>query len=212
MAHRILIITDCAVDADVLTDVLGSARDGPFEVEWVRQLATGIKRLRMGGIDAILVDLMLPDSVGIASFDMLFAATPHTPIMTLCTVEDEDLALEAVQHGAQGYLAKGHFVSVLVPQTIRNIIKRKAVEETIYKEKTRAEIALNSIGDAVICTDMQGVIDYLNIAAEEITGWSREEAYGRPLGEIFKISYGVTRECERNTVELVLQTNTSVDL
>lgn len=212
MAHRILIITDCAVDADVLTDVLGSARDGPFEVEWVRQLATGIKRLRMGGIDAILVDLMLPDSAGIASFDMLFAAAPHTPIMTLCTVEDEDLALEAVQHGAQGYLAKGHFVSVLVPQTIRNIIKRKAVEETIYKEKTRAEIALNSIGDAVICTDMQGVIDYLNIAAEEITGWSREEAYGRPLGEIFKIINGVTRECERNTVELVLQTNTSVDL
>jgi diguanylate cyclase (GGDEF)-like protein/PAS domain S-box-containing protein len=212
MAYRILIITDHPVDANILTDVLGSARDGPFEVEWVRYLATALKRLSMGGIDAVLVDLVLPDSKGIDTFDLLFSASPHMPIMTLGTVEDEGLAVEAVQRGAQGYLAKGYFASSLVPQTIRNIIQRKAVEQSFYKEKARAEIALNSIGDAVICTDMQGNIDYLNIAAETITGWIREEAFGHPIGDVFKIVSGVTREPVRNTVELVLQKNEVIGL
>ncbi|MFZ6748180.1 putative bifunctional diguanylate cyclase/phosphodiesterase [Undibacterium sp. Ren11W] len=212
MAYRILIVTDHPVDANILTDVLGSARDGPFEVEWVRYLATALKRLSMGGIDAVLVDLVLPDSKGIDTFDLLFSASPHTPIMTLGTVEDEGLAVEAVQRGAQGYLAKGYFASSLVPQTIRNIIQRKTVEQSFYKEKARAEIALNSIGDAVICTDMQGNIDYLNIAAETITGWDREDAFGHPIGDVFKIVSGVTREPVRNTVELVLQKNEVIGL
>ena len=176
------------------------ARDGPFEVEWVKLLATGLKRLRMGGIDAILLDLALPDSAGLATFDALYAIASTTPIMTLGSVEEEDLALEVVQRGAQGYLAKGHFVSSLVPQTIRNIIQRKAVEESFYKEKARAEIALNSIGDAVICTDMQGQVDYLNVAAETITGWSKADAYGQSIDKVFNIINGVTRNPERNIV------------
>ncbi|MDO8654469.1 MAG: EAL domain-containing protein [Undibacterium sp.] len=211
MANRIIIITNLPGDADTLTAVLGSARDGPFEVEWVRHLSTALKRLRMGGIDAILVDLSLPDSHGIATFDQLFAAAPHTPIMTL-SVEDDALAVEAVQRGAQGYLLKEHLVSSLVPQTLRNIIQRKAVEDAFYKEKARAEIALNSIGDAVICTDMEGIIDYLNIAAEKMTGWSRLDASGHALGDVFKIINGITGKPERNTVELVLEVNKSIGL
>lgn len=212
MAYRILIITAQAIDAEILTDILGSARDGPFEVEWVQHLATGLKRLRMGGVDAILLDLTLPDSAGLATFDTLYAEASHTPIMTLGSVEDEDLALEAVQRGAQGYLAKGYFASSLVPQTIRNVIQRKAAEVSFYKEKARAEIALNSIGDAIICTDLLGNIDYLNIAAETITGWLRAEAYGLPIGEVFRIINGVTRDPERNMVALVLEQNEKMSL
>jgi diguanylate cyclase (GGDEF)-like protein/PAS domain S-box-containing protein len=159
----------------------------------------------MGGIDAIIVNLSLPDSSGIATFDQLFAAAPHTPILTLSAMEDDTLAIEAVQRGAQGNLSKAYFGSNLVPQTLRNIIQRKAVEEAFYKEKARAEIALNSISDAVICTDLSGNIDYLNIAAENMTGWSREEARGHPIGEVFKIINGVTRKHDQNPVEMVLQ-------
>ncbi|MES2046867.1 MAG: EAL domain-containing protein [Pseudomonadota bacterium] len=212
MAYRILIVTAQAIDAEILTGILGSARDGPFEVEWVQRLATAVKRVQMGGIDAILLDLTLPDSAGLTTFDVVYAVASHTPIMTLGTLEDEELALEVVQRGAQGYLAKGHFVSSLVPQTMRNVIQRKAVEESIYKEKARAEIALNSIGDAIICTDMQGNIDYLNVAAETITGWTREEAYGHPIGEVFRIINGVTREPERDMVALVLEKNQKMSL
>ncbi len=81
------------------------------------------------------------------------------------------------------------------------------IDESVYKEKTRAEIALNSISDAVFCTDVNGNIDYLNIAAEKLTGWSREEANGCPSHHIFNIINGTTRQPACNPVDLVLQSN-----
>jgi diguanylate cyclase (GGDEF)-like protein/PAS domain S-box-containing protein len=212
MANRILIITGDATDAKVLVDVLGNTKDGPFAIEWVTLLSYGLKRLSAGGIDAIMADLSLPDSQGIETFDKLFAVAPHTPIMVLSAAGDETPAMEAVQRGAQGYLAKDHFGSYLVPQSLRNIIQRKVIEETFYIEKARAEITLNSISDAVIGTDMSGNVDYLNFAAESMTGWSREEARGHPIGEVMQIINGTTRKPELNAVELVLQQNEPMGL
>jgi diguanylate cyclase (GGDEF)-like protein/PAS domain S-box-containing protein len=207
MANRILILTKNPDDANELQNVLAHATDGPFVVEWLQELSLGIERLSNGGIDAILVDLTLADSEGIETFDRLFAASRHTPIMTLSTTENETLARQSVQKGAQGYLLKGFFANSLLPQTLRNIIQRKSVEESLYKERARAEIALNSISDAVICTDIRGNIDYLNDSAERLTGWSKSEANERPINDVFKIINGVTRVTDLNTVELVLQSN-----
>ena len=81
------------------------------------------------------------------------------------------------------------------------------VDEYIYQVKTRAEIALNSMGDAVICTDINGNIDYLNVAAEKITGWAREEANGQPIDCVLKIINATTRQPACNPVKLVLLSN-----
>ena len=81
------------------------------------------------------------------------------------------------------------------------------IDESIFKEKTRAEIALNSISDAVICTDIDCNIDYLNIAAEKITGWSREEAHGLPINQVFNIIHSASRKPAFSPIGLVLQTN-----
>ena len=204
MANRVLIISDEGVDADMLSDALAKWRVGPFDIERVTHLSTGIDRLHDGGIDAIVTDLMLPDSSGIATFDRLYAAAPHTPIMTLGAMDDDTLAMQAVERGAQGYLPKGKIGDALVPLVLQNIIQRNAVEEALFREKSRAEIALNSIGDAVICTDLSGNIDYLNIAAEILTGWPREEARGHPVTEIFRIVSGTTHEPLANPVMFVL--------
>ena len=212
MPNLVLIITGDAGDAKTLQQVLAEASDGPFAIEWVTQLSDALTRLRAGGIDAILADMWLRDSRGIDTFDQLFALAPHTPIMTLSAQDDEALAIEAVRRGSQGYLSKGHFCSYLVPQSLRNVIQRKAVEEAIFIDKARAEITLNSISDAVVGTDMAGNVDYLNVAAERMTGWQRDEARGRSVREVMKIMNGVTRDPERNPIELVLQENKRRDL
>lgn len=212
MTKCVLIITGSVTDAKALENVLGTARDGPFRIEWVTLLSEALERLHRGDIDVILVDFFLDDSQGIATFDRLFVASPHTPIMILSDLDDELLAWEAVQRGAQGSLSKGYFGSYLVPQSLRQIIQRKAVEEALFLEKSRAEITLNSISDAVIGTDMSGNIDYLNIAAEQMTGWSRDEARGLPINQVMHIVNGDTRETERNPVELVLQQNKPMGL
>lgn len=212
MTKRVLIITANTTDAKALEHVLGTARDGPFCIEWVALLSEALERLHRGGIDVILVDLSLTDSQGIETFDQLFVAVPHIPIMTLSDPDDELLAWEAVQRGAQGSLSKGYLGSYLVPQSLRQIIQRKAVEEALFLEKNRAEITLNSISDAVIGTDMSGNIDYLNSTAEHMTGWSRNEARGLPIKQVMHIVNGDTRETEQNPVELVLQQNKPMGL
>ncbi len=205
MSYRVLILTGVEEDAHTLETVLAKAGDGPFKTERLQRLEDAVALIATGEIDAVLVDLTLPDSEGIATFDAIMDADAEMPIMILSANEEEALAIEAVQRGAQGYLSKGYFKSYIVPQGLRNIIQRKAFEEAQYREKARAEITLNSISDAVIGTNVDGIVDYLNIAAERVTGWTREEAFGHPVSDIFKIINGLTREPERNTVKLVLQ-------
>ncbi|PRC91419.1 putative bifunctional diguanylate cyclase/phosphodiesterase [Solimicrobium silvestre] len=212
MKNRILILTYNSIDANILKSALLNTRDGPFYTECLSRLDAGLERLSLGGIDIVLVDLSLADSSGINTFNQLFNRIPHTPILILSAYEEEPLAIEAVQLGAQGYLSKGFFASSLIPQSLRSVIQRKNVEEALYKERSRAEITLNSISDAVICTDQLGNIDYMNVSAEKLTGWSIDEANGHPIADVFKLINGVTREPERSTVALVLQKNESRDL
>ena len=111
--------------------------------------------------------------------------------MTLIAHDDDVLISKALARGAQGYLTKNAFNSNLVPQALRNLIRHKAADQEYFNEKARAEIALNSIGDAVLCTNLLGNVEYLNIAAETLTGWSREEARGKPISEVFKLINGL---------------------
>jgi diguanylate cyclase (GGDEF)-like protein/PAS domain S-box-containing protein len=205
MLNQVLIITGNVSDAKNLEAAL--AKDLTFSMESVTNLTDGLKRLNKSGIDAILLDLALPDSQGIDTFDTLFAVAKHTPIMILDTKNDEPLTSKALQHGAQGYLSKNNFDSNLVPQTLRNIILRKIVEESFFIEKARAEITLNSISDAVIATDILGRVAYLNLAAEHMTGWLRDETQGHPISEVMQIISGTTGEPEPNPVEWVLKQN-----
>src|SRR5277367_2684861 len=70
--------------------------------------------------------------------------------------------------------------------TNTDVTEGKALEEALFVEKERAQVTLNSIGDAVICTDVLGNITFLNPVAERMTGWSHREAAGRPMPEVFR--------------------------
>ncbi|MBS1157790.1 MAG: putative signal transduction protein containing a rane domain, an and a domain [Proteobacteria bacterium] len=85
-------------------------------------------------------------------------------------------------------------------QIVEDITVRKAVEdelkqiqEALFEEKERAQVTLNSIGDAVLTTNLQANVTYLNLAAEAMTGWPREDALGRPLAEVFRVIDGQSR-------------------
>ena len=149
MSNLILVITDHTGDAENLQQILEHAKDGPFAIEWVRSLQDALHRLDTDGIGVILLDFFLPDSQGIQTFDRVFETASPVPIVTLVSEDRIELAREAVQRGAQGYLLKGHFQNELVPQALRNTIERKLVEDALFVEKERAAVTLDSIGDAV---------------------------------------------------------------
>lgn len=94
-----------------------------------------------------------------------------------------------------------------------DVIDRKAAEEALFLERERAQVTLDSIGDAVLSTDIAGNVTYLNLVAEKMTGWSREEARGRPLGEVFRVVDGTTHEPPaRSPMRLAIEQNKPVGL
>src|SRR6202166_901534 len=101
----LLIASDADAAARVLGE-LGSVTGERFGVEWVTELSRGIERLCDGGVGAAVLDLNLPDSKGVETFDKLFQASPGVPILILSDVDTEGEARQAVQHGAQDYLLK----------------------------------------------------------------------------------------------------------
>jgi diguanylate cyclase (GGDEF)-like protein/PAS domain S-box-containing protein len=163
-------------------------------------------------VAAVLVDLMLPDSSGIETFARLIQAAPHIPILILTTVQDEDIAQLAVRGGAHEYLLKDRLDVYLLPNAVGRMIERTAHTETLFEEKERAQVTLNSIGDAVVSTDVSGHVTYLNVVAERLTGWSQQEAAGRPLEEVFRIIDGATREEARNPMAFAIRENKTVSL
>src|SRR6266567_4356027 len=211
LSPKILLIENDPALADKIRAALAAAGSGSFDVEWVRQLSEGLARLTKGGIDAVLLELSLPDSHGIETFDKLFSAAPEVPILILGGNYNEALAKEAVGRGAQDYLLPGH-LNYSLPRALRNAIERKAVEDALYVEKERAVVTLNSIGDAVLCTDISGIVTYLNLVAETMTGWTREEAIGKPLAEVFRIIDGLTRQAARDPMEMAVEQNRTVGL
>jgi len=208
----VLLIENDPTTANTIRAALAAEGSGSFELRWVRNLSEGLEHLSKKGIAAILLELSLPDSQGIETFDKLFTAAPDVPILILGGNVQEDLAKQAVARGAQDYLLPGNLDSYSLPRAVRNAIERKAVEDALYVEKERALVTLNSIGDAVLCTDISGKINYLNLVAETMTGWQREEAIGRPLAEVFRIIDGTTGAAARDPMKMAVEQNKTVGL
>ncbi len=76
----------------------------------------------------------------------------------------------------------------------RSKIERSAMEAALFVERNRAQVTLNSIGDAVACTDISGNITFLNPVAQQMTGWSLQEAVNKPIAEVVRVLDARTRE------------------
>jgi diguanylate cyclase (GGDEF)-like protein/PAS domain S-box-containing protein len=210
MSQQILLIQDDARSARAIFKALSHSSDDSFKVEWVRRCSDGLERL--AGVEAILLDLFLPDSRGLETFGRFFCVAPQIPILVLIGAQDEEIAKLAVQCGAQDYLLKARLDGYLLPKLVRNMIERAAIVETMFEEKERAQVTLNSIGDAVMSTDVACLITYLNVIAERLTGWRQEEALGHPLEEIFQVVDSKTRARGPNPMALAIRQNKTVAL
>jgi diguanylate cyclase (GGDEF)-like protein/PAS domain S-box-containing protein len=175
-------------DAELAAKILGeldSATKERFHVEWVTKLSTGIERLHSGGIRAVALDLTLPDSQGVETFDKLFQAAPRVPIVILIDADAEETARLAVKRGAQDYVVKNQGDGYRLRLAVRTMIERPSAE-AISLENEGARLMLDSIGEAILRTDLNGNVTYLNRIAEKMTGWSRKEGLGRPVTDVLQ--------------------------
>lgn len=211
-ADCVLLIESDHETAAFVRAAFAEAGDEKFAIEWVRNLHAGLERLSKGGVKAILLNLFLPDMQGIETFNKLYAAESQIPILILSGLDREEVAKRAILGGAQDYLLTGQIDRYSLVRSIRNAVELKLVEDALFIEKERAQVTLNSIGDAVISTDVAGNVTYLNAAGERMTGWSKAEAIGQPFTDVFRIVDGVTHETLPNPMESAIQQNKPVGL
>ena len=91
-----------------------------------------------------------------------------------------------------------------------DITERKLYEEALFREKESAQITLQSIGDGVITTDAEGIIEYVNPVAEELTGWKVDDASGRALEEIFRGFHEETCEPLENPLDVAIKRDRAI--
>lgn len=120
------------------------------------------------------------------------AVLGHKPFLCEARLKRSDGEVIWIRHNAapvtdnkpgDGYV---HTIEDISIYKAHELAARKA-EEQLFDEQERAQVTLDSIGDAVLSTDIDGRVSYMNVVAESLTGFSRREAIGRPLNDVFQV-------------------------
>jgi diguanylate cyclase (GGDEF)-like protein/PAS domain S-box-containing protein len=215
MSRKILLILADAAQAKVARRALVSTRRVHLEIEWVNRCRDAIERLESaeaGDIAAVVLDLVLPDCQGIETFDRVFRASPHIPILVLSRSCDEDIARLALRRGAQEYLLEERLDGDSLSTGLISMLERSVHTQTLLLERERAQVTLDSIGDAVISIDISGTIAYINPVAVRMTGWSRLEASGQPLAQVLRLIDGDSRDPAVSPLAMAILHNKAVGL
>ncbi len=123
-AVRVLLVEDNPVQARLIQGLLSQSRSPAFEVDLAGSLAAGIERINRGGVDVVLLDLILPDSEEIETFYRFRAHADGTPVVILTGLDDLKLGARAVEGGAHDYLVKGEIDAAALIRSVRYAIER----------------------------------------------------------------------------------------
>ena len=208
----LLLVEDNPGDARLLREMFDEAGAKGAELRQAVNMHEAELELRERAFDIVLLDLGLPDAQGLEAVRRTHAVAPRVPLVVLTGLDDESLATQALQEGAQDYLIKGQIETRGLLRALRYAIERKNMEEALFVVKERAQVTLNCIGDGVVCTDVSGNITFLNLVAEKMTGWQWEEAVGRSMDDVFRIQDAVTRETTPNPMNAAVGLDRTVHL
>jgi PAS domain S-box-containing protein len=186
LSCRILLIEDNPADAVLFRERLADAAGGPYEVVCVESLADGLVELGQRPIpfDIVVVDLTLPDSAGLPTFHQIYEAAGQLPVVISSGLHDEDLAVRAVQAGAEDYLDKDQSDPFWLGRSIRHAIERRRLREAIKKSNERFHQLVEQASDAFFIIDSENYVVDMNRQACESLGYERNDMLAMPFVDI----------------------------
>jgi diguanylate cyclase (GGDEF)-like protein/PAS domain S-box-containing protein len=192
-AIRLLMVEDNIGDARLIRELLKEEGAPTVAFTLVDCLAAAEAYLAAHRVDVVLLDLALPDAHGLEALHRAKAAAGGAPLVILTGCDDDALAIQALQQGAQDYLVKGQIDKRRLARALRYAIERQATEDALVADSARAQVTLRAMGDAVIGIDADARITFLNPAAEAMTGWTRAEGIGLPMRDVLPLLDASTR-------------------
>ncbi len=150
---KILLVEDNPEDAALVREMLSETNTVRFDVIHFDRIGKALQFLSSGGCDIILLDLSLPDCIGLDTFVQTHAAMPRVPIVVMSGLGDEELAVQALHRGAQDYLVKGQVDSTLLVRAVRYAIERKQTEDALRRAHDELELRVRERTAELIVTN-----------------------------------------------------------
>ena len=189
---KILLVEDNPAHAFLLRELLADQNDVRFKLTHVEGLELAYPYMDEGDLDVILLDLSLPESVGLETLQLVLPRTPQTPVIVMTSHDDKRLAIQAVQEGAQDFLVKGQVDGVLIARAIHYALERhrlRTESERYLAQMQASEARFRAViehnADAVVVVSAGGNVLLANPAAEELFGhedgaW-KPDVFGVPM-------------------------------
>lgn len=192
---RVLLVEDNPGDARLIVEMLRDVGH-IFAVEQVDRLDGALDRLARAGVDVVLLDLGLPDSQGLATFEATLRGAAGEPIIVISGLDDENLALEAVRSGAQDYLVKGRIEGQLLARVIRYGIERQRAEQALTETASRLRALMDHATDGIAVLRPDGIALEVNASMAAMMGRPVAELIGHPFGEFSQPQVAEQRQRE----------------
>jgi diguanylate cyclase (GGDEF)-like protein/PAS domain S-box-containing protein len=192
--HVLLVTGDPSLKRRI-SKMLSEFAGNTLEIESIDLASEAAERLRQTNkVDAVLMDGVLAASGGVEALQLIMEIAPGLPVIILGDDPNPVQQVRLIEHGAQDYLIKRQLNADSLVRVVRSAIARTVRDQTLFSDKERAQVTLNSIGDAVLSTDSSWRITFLNPVAETLTGWTYADASGHQLTEVFRVIDATTRE------------------
>lgn len=205
------LLVDDDEDAYVLTrDLLSEIEGTESDLDWSATFEEALKAIKENQYDVCLVDYRLGERSGLELMSEALRNGCKAPIILLTGEGNHEVDVEAMKAGAADYLVKGRIDASLLERSIRYAIEHKRARDELAADRERLAVTLCSVGDGLVATDARGMIVLINKAAARLTGWAREEAVGKPIEAVFRITGEVTGERSKGPVGHAFRANATV--
>lgn len=210
----LLIVDDKPANIALLSDML----EGLADIYFVDDSTKAFDKAVTLQPDIILLDIEMP---GMSGFDVckLLKNNPQTAAISVIFISahtEAEVEFHSLAYGAVDFIGRP-FNRAICRLRVQNHLmlqqQAKALLESkqhLYAEKQRLQVTLNSIGDAVIATDIDAVITFMNPIAERMTGWHQADAMGKPINEVMLLRDAETKQPSLNPIILALKEQRNV--
>jgi phosphoserine phosphatase RsbU/P len=186
---RILLIEHEAGFARYVGEMLGQMRDITAELQIAPDLEQGLKASAQEHLDAIILDLYLPDGAGLGNLALVRTVAPLLPLIAVGEADDEVVALEAVHAGAQDYLLKGQLTPGWLERSIRYAIERYHMDLALQTAEEKYHGVFDHLIEGIFQTTPEGRYLIANAALARIYGYASPEEMMDEIADIGKRIY-----------------------
>ncbi|WP_311970433.1 EAL domain-containing protein [Pseudomonas baltica] len=210
MAIPVVILCRAGETATFLEQFAATSED--WLIKFFKTAASLVRHLRKYSADLIIVSMAGRRFRDLAKFVEFYAMVSTTPILMSGTAAQRRDAEAFIACGAQGFSSADPEDRIAGVQMVRDLILRFRLHRQMEIRAVRAEVTLNAISDGVIGADTNGNVDFMNPAAETLTGWTLSQAKGQSIAQVMSIDIDDSLGTEPHPVQMALQTRSSTGL